>query len=105
MSDYYALGNIEYVDVPDEVTRLRQENEQLLTTLRGISTCSSCGVCRGAALKAIGDRLRPTPQAEEIRKLRTALRYWLPDETMIPKGHESAWNEHAQLIPEQQDAK
>jgi len=36
----------------------------------------------------------------EIERLRNALRYWLPDETMIPAGHEVAWNEHVALIPE-----
>lgn len=36
----------------------------------------------------------------EIERLRTALRYWFPDETMIPEGHEVAWNEHVTLIPE-----
>ena len=35
-----------------------------------------------------------------IEKLETALRYWFPDETLIPEGHEVAWNEHVQLIPE-----
>lgn len=36
----------------------------------------------------------------ENDRLKNALRYWLPDETMIPPGHEVAWNEHVQLIPE-----
>lgn len=36
----------------------------------------------------------------QIERLRVALRYWLPDETMIPAGHEIAWNEHVELIPE-----
>jgi len=35
-----------------------------------------------------------------VEKLETALRYWFPDETLIPEGHEVAWNEHVQLIPE-----
>lgn len=39
----------------------------------------------------------------EIERLKIALRYWLPDETMIPEGHEVAWNEHVQLIPEHRD--
>lgn len=39
----------------------------------------------------------------KIERLKTALRYWLPDETMIPEGHEVAWNEHVQLIPEHRD--
>lgn len=37
---------------------------------------------------------------QEAERLRIALRYWLPDETMIPAGHEIAWNEHVELIPE-----
>lgn len=36
----------------------------------------------------------------ENERLKNALRYWLPDETMIPAGHEVAWNEHVALIPE-----
>lgn len=48
---------------------------------------------------AVVERRRDELKAENER-LRIALRYWLPDETMIPKGHEVAWNEHVALIPE-----
>lgn len=32
------------------------ENERLRTCLTGISTCSTCEACRGAALRALGER-------------------------------------------------
>jgi hypothetical protein len=35
---------------------LAKEVERLRTTLRGISTCSTCEACRGAALRALGER-------------------------------------------------
>lgn len=45
-------------------------------------------------------RAAEPPGETRIAALERALRYWLPDETMIPAGHEIAWNEHVQLIPE-----
>lgn len=38
-----------YVDLQDEVTRLR-------AALTGISTCSTCEACRGAATRALGPK-------------------------------------------------
>jgi hypothetical protein len=46
------------------------------------------------------ERATPPPSASRMAALERALRYWLPDETLIPAGHEAAWNEHVQLIPE-----
>lgn len=54
----------------DEIERLQRENdgltrdcndkditiERLRTTLTGISTCSTCEACRGAALRALGEQ-------------------------------------------------
>lgn len=34
----------------------------------------------------------------ECQVLRDAFRYWFPDETMIPKGHEAAWNNHVRIF-------
>lgn len=33
-----------------------------------------------------------------IAELLRVIRYWIPDETMIPKGHEAAWHEHMDSI-------
>jgi hypothetical protein len=48
----YTLMFLDAEPVLDEVARLR-------TALTGISTCSSCEVCRGAALRALGES-KPT---------------------------------------------
>lgn len=39
---------------------VREENEQLRTALQGITSCSTCEACRGAAEIALG--LKPVPQ-------------------------------------------
>lgn len=52
------------------------------------------------------DRIARADKAEsELTRLRErlaamakGLRYWMPDETMIPKGHETAWNRHVELL-------
>lgn len=33
-----------------------------------------------------------------IAELVRVIRYWIPDETMIPKGHEVAWHEHMDSV-------
>ena len=43
--------------------RLRDEVERLRAALRGIASCSTCEVCRGAAVAA----LEPPPAPEPIR--------------------------------------
>lgn len=86
------------------------KNETLLGDLRG-GLCSSglCKQLRSVAADeierlqrelAVNQEFHNIDDVVEIRKLRNALRYWLPDEAMIPKGHEVAWNEHVELIPE-----
>lgn len=32
------------------------------------------------------------------QRLEGALRYWMPDETMIPPEHKQAWDEHIELL-------
>ena len=33
-----------------------------------------------------------------IAELEKALRYWMPDETMVPPEHQKAWDEHIRLM-------
>lgn len=37
-------------------------------------------------------------QGDRIQKLKQALRYWIPDETLVEQRHEAAWNEHVKLL-------
>jgi hypothetical protein len=49
-------GNeLTWPDHADLCVWLLEENERLRTTLTGISTCSTCEACRGAAQRALGD--------------------------------------------------
>jgi len=37
-------------------------------------------------------------QLSRIAALEAALRYWMPDETMVPSEHQKAWDEHIKLM-------
>ena len=39
-----------------------------------------------------------TRLAERCRRLEYALRYWIPDETMVEPEHKVAWDEHIALL-------
>ena len=73
-------------DVPDkERSRIRTLEAELTDAKRQLGLSGSARI---AMLSA------------RVEKLEAALRYWFPDEILIPEGHEVAWNEHVQLIPE-----
>jgi len=35
---------------------------------------------------------------DRIAELEKALRYWLPDETLVPTEHAASWAEHVKLL-------
>lgn len=38
--------------------------------------------------------------ARRIQELEYLLRYWLPDESMIPDGHDEAWDRSIKVLQE-----
>ena len=42
-------------------------------------------------------------QLSAVPKLVESLKYWLPDETMIPRGHEGAWHRAVEALQEFDD--
>lgn len=56
-----------------------------------------CDVCNPAlALEYAKERI--ADQDARIAELLEALRYWMPDETMVPPEHLKAWDMHIGLM-------
>ena len=94
-----SLAGMKFREAADEIERLverekswfRAEAEFYGLTPEQVPGVGTSFADRRSAVEAL---------VLENARLRNALRYWLPDETMIPAGHEVAWNEHVALIPE-----
>ena len=73
-----SLGNqLEELEAENE--QLRAEREEILKSFRlKVEECAET--------------------LKENERLRALLSYWLPDETMVPKGHEAAWDDAVKAL-------
>lgn len=80
-----ARQPLKVADMPNETT---PETERLRQDLARIVSAHAVVMAENKHYK------------QRAADLERALRYWMPDETLIPAGHKVAWNEHVGLIPE-----